>query len=286
MLPAKVVFDAYLLHSFLVEPVKAIIDGLKQRGAAKGSPAILLQTSGTGALVDESYGQVTSDKVYSDLEPEELWKLPIGRPHGHLDLYVSEVPQNEVKTALIFPSNIYGTGTGAFNKLSVITPALISAAIKSRKVRTVGKGLNIWSNVHIEDVADAYLLLLDKLLDNTAATGKDGFYFAISGEETMQATAKAIAESLYKRGVIEDRTVTPFTEEELETALPYGALNKVLFGGNTRGSGDRLKQLGWKPTRLNFIPSIDLDVDLLLKKLWAIQNCGVCTVLYFMSFWW
>ncbi len=252
-------------ESFLVEPVKAIIEGLKQRGAAKGTPAILIQTSGTGALLDSAGGEFASDTVYSDLYLEELRKLPIERSHGQLDLFVSEIPQEEVKTVLIFPSNIYGIGTGQFNRLSVINPALISAAIKRRKVHTVGKGLNSWSNVHIEDVADAYLLLLDKLLDNTAETGRDGFYFAISGEETMQATAKAIADSLFKRGVIEDRTVTPFPEEELETALPYGAKNKRLWGGNSRGSGDRLKKLGWAPSRLDFVSSVDQDVELLLQ---------------------
>lgn len=252
--------------SFLVEPAKVIIEGLKQRQAKKGTPTILIQTSGTGALLDHAYGESASDKVFSDLQTQEFWNLPIERLHGHLEAFVCETPQDQVKTVLILPPNIYGIGTGPFKRLSMINPALISASINLHRVHTVGRGLNIWSNTHIEDVAEAYLLVLDNLLDGKAETGREGIYFAISGEASMLATAYAVAESLYKRGMIEDKSVTPFSEEELQTALPFGPATKFAAGGNTRGSADRLRRLGWRPSRLDFIGSIDLDVELILSQ--------------------
>ena len=56
---------------------------------------------------------------------------------------------------------IYGHGA-AVDGDSVQLPRLLRAGAKSGVVRHVGPGRNIWSNVHIDDVADLYLLALTK----------------------------------------------------------------------------------------------------------------------------
>jgi len=44
---------------------------------------------------------------------------------------------------------------------SVQLPRLVRQALKSGVVRHVGSGGNIWSNVHIDDVAELYRLALE-----------------------------------------------------------------------------------------------------------------------------
>jgi len=46
----------------------------------------------------------------------------------------------------------------------------------------IGKGLNYWSYVHVTDLADLYVLLAEKALAGKADVGKEGYYFAESGE--------------------------------------------------------------------------------------------------------
>ena len=83
---------------------------------------------------------------------------------------------------------IYGHGLGV-GKDSVQIPMLAAQGKKSGIVRVIGKGLNTWSNVHIEDVVDLYLLALEK-----APAGS--FYFVENGEESYGNVCAAIAKRL------------------------------------------------------------------------------------------
>jgi nucleoside-diphosphate-sugar epimerase len=66
---------------------------------------------------------------------------------------------------------------------------LIEQARKSGIVRYVGRGANIWSNVHIDDLVDLYIAALDR-----APAGS--FYFVENGEASFAEIAQAIARRL------------------------------------------------------------------------------------------
>jgi nucleoside-diphosphate-sugar epimerase len=68
-------------------------------------------------------------------------------------------------------------------------PGLARRAKASGVVHHVGRGLNIWSNVHVEDVAGLYRLALAK-----APAG--AFYFAENGEASYCELCAAIARRL------------------------------------------------------------------------------------------
>ena len=53
----------------------------------------------------------------------------------------------------------------------------------------IGQGINRWSNVHIDDLIDLYILALEK-----APSG--AFFFAENGEESYQRIAQSISKSL------------------------------------------------------------------------------------------
>ncbi|MFE1256130.1 NAD-dependent epimerase/dehydratase family protein [Streptomyces fungicidicus] len=73
---------------------------------------------------------------------------------------------------------------------TVLIPPLVTQAQAGNTVRVVGRGLNRWSTVHLDDMADLYHLALT----DPAATG---FYFVEGGEDASFADiGEAIARRL------------------------------------------------------------------------------------------
>lgn len=57
----------------------------------------------------------------------------------------------------------------------------------------MGKGRNIWNNVHVEDLADFYVLLLEKAIAGEASSGKEGgWYFAENGEHSFHVSCSVV----------------------------------------------------------------------------------------------
>ena len=62
-----------------------------------------------------------------------------------------------MKTYLVIPSTIFGFATGklvdlgAQNPRSIQIPLAISASISRKRAGYIGKGLNLWPDVHIDD---------------------------------------------------------------------------------------------------------------------------------------
>lgn len=103
-------------------------------------------------------------------------------------------------------------------------------------MRHVGRGLNIWSNVHIDDVADLYVLALEK-------TPAGMFYFVEAGEASFRAMSEAIAKAL-GLGAPQDWPLEAAIAEWGYEMASYG------LGSNSRVRGTRARTpLGWQPHR-------------------------------------
>jgi len=89
-----------------------------------------------------------------------------------VDLFVINTAQANplLKCVIVIPPLIYGISTGLFNCASFQIPVLIRTALKRGKVEMIGPGEATWDSVHIGDVVDAYITLMDQLL---AAYGPD-----------------------------------------------------------------------------------------------------------------
>ncbi|MEX3012767.1 NAD-dependent epimerase/dehydratase family protein [Acinetobacter baumannii] len=61
------------------------------------------------------------------------------------------------------PPTVFGVGLGPFaaNRMSIQIPRLVYHSLVRRQVMTVGTGDNIWPNVHVADLAELYLLIMD-----------------------------------------------------------------------------------------------------------------------------
>jgi len=205
--------------------VEAIIEGL----AGSGKP--FLHTSGS-SIVGDASGGLGTDKIYhEDHLPEPT---PDKAARVAIDHLVLSAADRGVRSAVLCNTLIYGHG--ALPRDSVQLPRLLKQARKSGIVRHVGPGLNIWSNVHIDDVVDLYLLALEKTPAGT-------FYFVESGEASFRDMSAAIAKAL-NLGPAQDWPLDQAIEEWGYEMASYG------LGSNSRVRGQRARTLlGWQPHR-------------------------------------
>jgi nucleoside-diphosphate-sugar epimerase len=100
--------------------------------------------------------------------------------------------------------------------------------------RHIGRGENIWSHVHIEDCADAFLLALEH-----APAGS--FFYVEGGEASMIDTNRAVGRML---GLGEATEAWPLAEalRAWPPAMAYA------MSSNVRVNADKARaMLGWAP---------------------------------------
>jgi nucleoside-diphosphate-sugar epimerase len=258
---------------------KAIIAGLNKRTQATGKPAIYIHTSGTGVLTEDVRGKKGSNTVYNDLDPDQINGLADEQLHRNVDLFVINAAQAnpQLKSVIVLPPLIYGIGTGLFNRTSIQLPILIRAALKRGKVETIGPGEATWDNVHISDLVDAYIILLDQLLaaygpdakpnaevSPYLTTGGEGYYFAENGRNSWRQLAEKTADVLHKKGLVNSTKITSFPDEEVEDAL-FGTSSWRALGSQSNSKAERLRKLGWNPHRPSVLDSIEEQVDALIN---------------------
>src|SRR5204862_3235087 len=100
-----------------------------------------------------------SEKIYEDDTPVE--PLPGKAARVAIDRLILDSAKKGVRAVTLCPTMIYGSGHGVHAE-SVQVPRLIALARKHGAGRHVGRGENIWSNVHIDDLVPLYLLALAK----------------------------------------------------------------------------------------------------------------------------
>ena len=198
--------------------------------ALAGSGKALIHTSGSSVGADRAVGEY-SDLVYNEDTPFE--PMPERLQRVALERAILSAVHRKVRSIVIRPTLIYGRGHG-LNPNSVQLPQLIDVARKHGGARHVGRGLNVWSHVHIDDVVDFYLLALEK------APASSVFYLE-NGEASWKDMASAIGMILGFGPATKDWPV-----DEAVRALGIGAITS--FGSNSRVRADKARMmLGWKP---------------------------------------
>jgi nucleoside-diphosphate-sugar epimerase len=216
--------------------VHALLDGLK------GTGKTLIQTSGSSVVGTYDNGEASEATFDEDSaftpQPEKAMRVAI-------DQQVLAAAKEGLRTIVIRPTLIYGRGIGVAGT-SVQLPKLIDVAQKHGVPRHVGRGLNIWGNVHIADVADLFLLALDK--------AKPG---ALLYAENGEANFKSIAQSIGRMLGLGDATKDWPIGEAVEGFGPGAYLS---FGSNSRVRGKRSRELGWKPKQGTVFDEIEKGV--------------------------
>jgi nucleoside-diphosphate-sugar epimerase len=220
--------------------IESLVEGLR------GSGKPLLHTSGSSVIGDDALGNRTSESIFDEDTP--LIVEPVKQPRREIELRVLAAADEGVRAVVICPSNIYGSGTG-LNPRSVQIPFLVDQARKDGVVHIVGRGVNRWSNVHIDDVAELYLLALQK-----APAG--AFYFIENGEASFGEIGESIARRL-KLAPAQSWTVE-------EAAERWGKVHAhYTFGSNSRVRAKRARrELGWTPLHTSALAWIEEDMPL------------------------
>lgn len=199
--------------------------------ALENSGKPLVHTSGSSVVGDDARGNRLSEMVFDEDTPFIV--APGKQARHELNGTVLAAAARGVRTVIICPSLIYGEGQG-LNRHSIQVPFLVEQARQHGVVRVVGEGLNRWSTVHIADLADLYLLALEK-----APPG--AFYFGENGEASFAAIGDAIASRL---GL--GRVASVAAEDAARLWGPARAY--FTYGSNSRVRAKRARrELGWTP---------------------------------------
>ncbi|KAG6853603.1 hypothetical protein C0991_002927 [Blastosporella zonata] len=184
----------------------------------------------TGVLVDNAAGAFAGETIYDDANPAQIETLAPSQPHRIVDLELLKGDAaGYVKTYIVLPSTIYGLALNKLVKLgiqnphSIQIPALIDASLDRGEGGMIGQGKNIWPNVHIDDVADLYIILYDSIKTNPATGhGREGIYFGENGEHTLYEVGKAVSEALVEFGKSKNPEPTTFSKEDIDKYFGVG----------------------------------------------------------------
>ncbi|KAH7486972.1 Uncharacterized protein HZ326_4282 [Fusarium oxysporum f. sp. albedinis] len=233
--------------------VQAISKGFSQLDASSPAKAFI-HLSGSDILcfedLDNSTYGTKSNKFYDDMQGvDEVLDIPKDAPHQSVDSVVTQLGSKNkvVKTAIVCPPAIYGTGRGPGNKRSIQVPELVSHTLKRGQGFRVGQGENRWATVNIQDLAQLFLKLVEDAASGTwkGTWGRYGFYFAGSGLASWGDVSAQIAQEAVTQGFLKSGKVDSLSWEEADKVWEYSS---IFLGTNSLCKSLRAKEvLGWVP---------------------------------------
>jgi len=189
--------------------------------ALAGTHKPLVATTATGVV-----GNTGADPVDESFAGQADFPA---RPRMAVEDDLKRAAEAGVRTVVIRPAILlHGHGGSQF------APLLVSAARTNGVSGYPAQGTNRIAAAHVDDVADLYLLALDKAPTGAVynAAGAD-----VSTRELAEAASAAVG------GVARVASVTPEEATEL-----WGFFPAMLLGIDNRTSGLRAREeLGWKP---------------------------------------
>ncbi|KAJ5663361.1 hypothetical protein N7507_004092 [Penicillium longicatenatum] len=256
-----------------VAAAEAIAAGAKHHTPER--PLWLIHTSGTGILTVEdqrakTYG-IERPKEYNDWDGvSELVNLPSDAFHRNVDEIIINIGKQNptsVRTAIVCPPTIYGQGRGPVNTKSIQAYLLAAAVLKRGKGFLVGKGENVWHQVHVQDLSNVYLALGDAASEGggKATWNDEGYYLAENGSFIWGDIQRAVAQAAFEQKYIPSPEVESLDGEQTTEVLSVGI---YAWGSNSRGHALRARKLfGWEPKQPKLIELIPEIVALEAKEL-------------------
>lgn len=152
-----------------------------------------------------------------------------------------------MKPAIVCPPTIYGRGRGPGNQRSHQLPELSRCTLQKGHGIQVGAGKAYWTNVHVHDLSDVYVSLVEAAAagGGKASWGNEGYYFTENGEHVWGDISKLVATAAQKQGFIPSDRVEVLPNDEINELTAFGT---GLWGANSRCRAVRARKLlGWSP---------------------------------------
>ena len=151
------------------------------------------------------------------------------------------------KVAIMTPPEIYGYNP-AHGRLTIQFPTLARFALQHGYCGYVGKGLSVESQVHVMDLARAYVVLLHAMEQREPSfVLENPYFFCENGSEfEWREVGQRIADALVKAGRITEKEAHTIPEKDYGDL--FGPATNAVIGLNSRSRGARLRALGWTPS--------------------------------------
>ncbi|KAK9414353.1 putative NAD-dependent epimerase/dehydratase domain-containing protein [Seiridium unicorne] len=251
---------------------KAFVTGLSRR-VQEGTPVPwILHISGCTNLGDRPLTEKGyPDKVWDDADGGAVYQYL--KTEDERNPYLQRTTEVGVLTAAaesgvqavsLNTPCIFGEGTGLFNKQGIILPTIMRYVVSHGHGYKLTETANFdW--VHVEDLADAYVLLIRAILEREdrgvgyIPSGTEGIMFPAVGRvlqlEIMQRTLDVAFDAgvLPREDTPKEKEIRQIPLQDLANELTYGMADIAEQGwaGNKAQKGTMLKKLfGWSPSRL------------------------------------
>lgn len=195
-------------------------------------------TSGTAVFGQRTFGE-WSDETFSEYDDFVCNKYLQRR--RHTEIMVRAAADDGVRAMVIRPPAIWGYGVHAFVR------SILESIGKTGCACYIGKGLNLYTHVHIEDLADLYRRALER--------GVAGALYHAAGGELNNRT---LAEYVARVTGVQTRSIT--VEQAFDLWGSFAVLATLGVCSRSRSPRSR-QELGWKPERT------DLGQEILDGKL-------------------
>ena len=197
--------------------------------ALAGSGKPFLYTSGAGV-----YGETGTDIVDESIAPQpERCPYPAiaawMRQRIATEQTVLAAANRNIRAIVLRPGLVYGRGAGPL-------AGLRDAVAAQRAAFTLGDGENAWSMLHIDDLADLYLLTLNKAPFGAL------YNAAVIAPVLMRNVSEALARGL--------KIDTPIASIPVDEAIKFLGVAAIMGAANIRlAPGKPQRDLRWTPTR-------------------------------------
>lgn len=200
----------------------------------EGSDRAFVFTSGTAVLSHVATDGEWDERSYAEDDP--FTPPPWIAMRVETERRVRAAAERGVRAMVVRPPLIWGHGG------SKQIPAIFESIAATGAACYRGQGLNLYSNVHVDDLAEVYRLAI--------ARGTAGaLYHAVAGEANFRALAEAAAEAAGCAARSIDLDAARATWGDF--------IGPLFFGVNSRSRATRTRaELGWVPRHLDVVDDV------------------------------
>ncbi|RAR15963.1 nad(P)-binding protein [Stemphylium lycopersici] len=242
---------------------KAIAEGLQDQARKTSSPGYWIQISGATCYAADEIASgkfgYRSDAIYDDVKDKDTILSTLrNNPKRTVENTVLSQPTYAVKTALIIGPLIYGVGRGPSHRRSIQAPEIAKSTINLKHAFKLNDGKNIWSNIHVQDLANlVHLLVSAAQQGETGMWNDDGVYNVENGKMTFEQLNTTIANEAHKQGAIRKDAAAHTETIDAAKADSLSSHAAVLWGTNARTRASKARQvLNWSPSGVSLVDTI------------------------------